>query len=857
VSQTSSPTGAYYTHAFTCPSFPDYPKYGIWANQDALVVSTNEGGPPTIYAMKLSTLVAGTTTQFLGVDIGYALNGFGFQSITPVDLEGSNPAAATTKPLFMRHRDDESHTAGTPDSATNDWIELWEMTINWAGSSATVAKIQDIAITEFDSKLCGLTSFTCIPQPGTTTKLDPLREPLMYKVPMRIFSDHEAIVMAFATDVTGADRAGVRWVEIRRPNSTSTWSLYQEGTYSPGTTNRWMPSINIDGDGNILMAYSTSSSTASDYPSLKYTGRKPCDPLGQMTIAEGTIKLGTSSKSGGDTRWGDYHHMSVDPYLDNTFYFTGLYESSGDKSNISSIRINPETNDATITEVFQVIPGTICGSSAQVGVVIENNGTGAITSGTIQWQVGAGATTNVNYTSTQLIAMNDLDTVYMTITGLVAGSNTVNFNNITTNGSSPDDNSCNDTRAITITSGAGSGLTVGAVVTVPPSCVPGNDGQVTLSVSGGTGPYTYSMNGGSSQASTLFTGIAQGNSTYLITDNVGCSGSGNIAVNPTTVITVTPSVSTPISCNGGATGAISVAAIGGTGSYTYSTDGSTYQASNTFSGLSSTTYTTYAKDGNGCVGSNTLLITEPTAVVLNAIPISVTCNGAGDGGITASASGGTAGYTYSLDGITYSSTATFSGLTPGPYTVYTLDNNSCPDTYNTTVTQPNALSLSGTSSNANPNNGTITLSGNGGVMPFTYSIDGGTTFQSGSLFTGLTGGSYSCIIVDNNGCSSSTTVFINTVGLDELTPSALQLVSLYPNPTSGSFTLEVTGVVNSSLDVKVFNMSGQLISEISIPVNNGIVNHSIELSKKIAIGQYYLGIYDGTNTPIITKIVKQ
>jgi hypothetical protein len=157
VSQTSNPQGAYWTYTFTCTQFPDYPKWSFCQASDAFLVTTNEGGPPTTYAMKLSTLLTGGTSPFIKIAIGYSLNGFGFQSITPVDLEGDNAAPAGMKPLFVRHRDDESHTNGTPDSGTNDWIELWEMTINWTNNTATVAKIQDISIAEIDSKLCGLT----------------------------------------------------------------------------------------------------------------------------------------------------------------------------------------------------------------------------------------------------------------------------------------------------------------------------------------------------------------------------------------------------------------------------------------------------------------------------------------------------------------------------------------------------------------------------------------------------------------------------------------------------------------------------------------------------------------------------
>ena len=72
VSQTNNPQGAYHTYQFTCPSFPDYPKWGFCPTSDAFLVSTNEGGPPRIYAMKLSSLLTGAASPFIGIPIGYS-----------------------------------------------------------------------------------------------------------------------------------------------------------------------------------------------------------------------------------------------------------------------------------------------------------------------------------------------------------------------------------------------------------------------------------------------------------------------------------------------------------------------------------------------------------------------------------------------------------------------------------------------------------------------------------------------------------------------------------------------------------------------------------------------------------------
>ena len=855
VSQTSNPQGSYYTYSFTCTSFPDYPKWSFCQASDAFLVTTNQGGPPTTYAMKLSTLLTGATSPFIKIAIGYSLNGFGFQSITPVDLEGDNAAPTGMKPLFVRHRDDESHTNGTPDSGTNDWIELWEMTINWTASTATVTKIQDISIAEIDSKLCGLTSFACIKQPGTTNTLDPLRETVMYKAPMRVFGTHQAMVLALSTDVDGADRSGVRWVELRRATgvTTATWTKYQEGTYAPGTgTSRWMPAINIDKNGNIIMAYSTSSNTTGDFPSIKMTGRKPCDPLGTMTVPETTIIAGTSSKTG-DTRWGDYHHMSIDDFDGLTFYFTGVYHNSSTKTNVSAIRMNPDAKDASIFDIFQVTPGGVCGSSTQLGVVVQNMGTAAITSGVIQWQIGSGALTNVNYTSNQLTSVGSLDTIFVNVTGLVNGSNSVTINSTTVNGTSPDDNICNDTKTYTLTVGAG-GFTVNSTVNAQPTCTT-NSGQVTLVPTGGTSPFTYALNNGTPQSSATFSNLAAGTYSYTITDNSGCSGTGSVTLSQPASITATSTQSAQITCNGAQNASITASAAGGQASYTYSIDGTTYQAGASFSGLGAGTYSVYAKDANGCIGQTSITISQPAVLNLNAVPTMISCFGSANGSISAMGSGGTSPYVYSIDGTTFSSQSVVNNLSAGIYTVTVKDVNGCLQTFNTTITEPTQVGVSGVSTGTATatTNGTITLTGNGGLTPYTYSING-TNYYSGSLFSNLAPGTYTCYVKDNNGCISTTTIIVEElVGLEE---NGINVIQLYPNPNNGIFELSVEGLSGDKLACKLFNVQGQLVSDFTLDVVNGKATKTIEMSKKLSAGVYYLGLYN-SDKAVVRQFIKE
>ena len=850
VSQTSNPQGAYWTYQFTCTSFPDYPKWSICPTSDALLVTTNQGGPPTTYAMKLSSLITGATSPFIKIAIGYSLNGFGFQSITPVDIEGDLSAPSGMKPLFVRHRDDESHSNGSPDSGTNDWIELWEMTINWTNSSATVAKIQDISIAEIDSKLCGLTSFTCIPQPNTTVKLDPLRETVMFKAPMRIFETHQAMVLSLSTDVNGADRAGVRWIELRRDAgvTTPTWYKYQEGTYAPGTTtSRWMPAINIDKWGNIIMAYSTSSNSSGDFPSLKMTGRRACDPLNVMTMTETTLIAGTGSKTS-DTRWGDYHHMCIDDFDGETFYYTGVYYAGGTKTRNIAIKMDPENLDAALVGIFQVANGDICGTSAQIGVIVENRGSTPIATGSFSWQIGTGNTTNVNYSSTQLNSVGSRDTIFVFVNGLNAGANTVNVSLVSANGSA-DDNTCNDLRSVSISVSGAQSFTTASNVITQPSCT-ANIGSVQLQTNGGSSPFTYSLNGGPVQTDATFSNLAPGSYTYTITDNTGCSITDVFNLTTPYSITSNYTQTATINCYGQSTAEISITATGGQGGYEYSIDGTTFQSGSVFSGLAAGQYQVISKDANGCLNEIAVEITQPNQLVLNAIPTMISCFGETDGSVLVSVSGGTPSYVNTIN----STSGLFTGLSQGPYTVTTTDANGCTQSFTTSITEPTAVNISAVPASATNgnNNGSITMSGSGGLSPYSYSING-TNYYSGSLFSNLAAGAYTCYVKDANGCINTITVTVDQVaGLaDENSIS----VNLYPNPNNGIFEIESSGLTGDKLNCKLFNIQGQLVSEFNLSVVDGKVSQTVEMSRKLTAGTYYLGLYNQSRV-VIKEFVK-
>jgi hypothetical protein len=786
--------------------------------------------------------------------IGYTLNGFGFQSITPVDLEGDLAAPAGQKPLFVRHRDDERHSNGSPDSPTNDWIEIWEMTINWTNNTGSVAKIQDVPITEIDSDLCGLTSFSCIAQPGTTVKLDPLRECVMYKSPMRVFNDHQAMALCLATDVNGNNRAGVRWLELRRPTgSTGSWTVYQEGTYAPGTTlNRWMPSINIDKYGNIMMAYSTSGATAPDYPSIQMTGRKACDPLGQMTVPEMVIKQGMSARTS-NTRWGDYHHMCVDDFDGLTFYYTGVVMNSNNNivTNVSAFKMNPDSLDLAILDAFTVQTGGICGASTQIAVVVENRGANAVNTFTVSAQAGSASASSQNYTSSNLGSYQQIDTVYIIATGLQVGSNTLQLQLSNINAFSNDENTCNDEFQLPFTVDGSTSIVVNPITNQQPSCN-GNDGILELQTTGVTGQVFYTLNNGSAQNNPIFSGLSAGLYTYIVADSSGCSVGGSIDLIANVVIDATLQQTTTIACAGSQTANLVVTPSGGTAPYSYSINSGADQASNAFNNLGAGTYTIGVIDANGCSTSILYTVTEPASLNVNMIPTMISCNGANDGMLTAQVSGGTSPYTYAINGGTAVGNPVFNNLPAGTYMLTATDANGCQQAFTSTITEPSALTLVASTTVSNGNDGTIALSGAGGNSPYTYSMDG-QTYYSGSFFSNLAIGTYTCYVKDNNGCVTTIEVTVNSSSLSELT---FDLMSLYPNPNNGIFELEIEGVNSASLDAKLFNAQGQQVAVFVLKSTNGKVKQTVELSPKIAAGTYYLGVYEQTQGAVI-QFVKQ
>ena len=193
-------------------------------------------------------------------------------------------------------------------------LASWKFHVDWTTTAnSTFTGPTNISVASY-TPACGSTG-TCIPQSGTSQQLDSLSDRVMFRLAYRNFGDHESLVTNDA--VTAGSSVGIRWYELR--NISGTPSVFQQGTFAPDATFRWMGSIAMDKVGNIGLGYSASSSSI--HPQIRVTGRLAGDAAGTMTQGESTIVSGAGSQTGSLSRWGDYSSMVVDPVDGCTFWY--------------------------------------------------------------------------------------------------------------------------------------------------------------------------------------------------------------------------------------------------------------------------------------------------------------------------------------------------------------------------------------------------------------------------------------------------------------------------------------------------------------------------------------------------------
>lgn len=244
-----------------------------------------------------------------------------------------------------------------------------------------------------------------------------------------------------------------------------------------------------------------------------------------------------------------------------------------------------------------------------------------------------------------------------TATNLIAGSYSVTVK---------DANNCTTSAAITV--GANNTLTSSASVSNI-NCFNGNDGAITIAANGGSGNYQYTWNNGSTSAS--LSNLSTGSYFVTISDGSACQKTDSFTINAPTAIS-TALQSTNVLCANGNSGSATITASGGTPSYAYTW--SNGDKTNTISNLAAGTYALTVKDANGCMKTDSVIVTENSAIVLTVSKTNST-SGQNNGSASVSTSGGTPGYSYAWSN--GAQTAAVTGLAPGTYTLTVKDANGC------------------------------------------------------------------------------------------------------------------------------------------------------------------------------------
>jgi hypothetical protein len=248
-------------------------------------------------------------------------------------------------------------------------------------------------------------------------------------------------------------------------------------------------------------------------------------------------------------------------------------------------------------------------------------------------------------------------------------------------------------------------------------------------------------------------------------------------------------------------------------------------------------------------------------VVAAAVPIQVsatatpiTCNGDANGFVTGTASGGTGAYLFSIDNVIFGAGSTFGNLLPGTYTVYVEDENGCTSSSMAEVTQPAPLVLAGVVTDDNgTGNGSIDVTVAGGTTGYSFSWTGPNGFTASTQsISGIVGGTYTLTVTDANGCTATQTFDVVT-GIEELL-SGLAL-AVFPNPTSGAFTLALDGLTGEVLAWELRDLAGRLVDAEVLGARTGEVRIAFDVAEA-ASGVYLLNVQSGSTRSTVRVLVQ-
>jgi hypothetical protein len=317
-------------------TFNDYGKFGLW-NDGCLYGgfngfnnATGNYAGPIFASFNTANMYAGAA---LTGSIGFISSGTLF-SMFPANLLGTS--IGSMPPV------------GTPAYFVNESLVALRFEVRKftpganCGGGGTLGTATNVSQTSYIRP-----GQNIVPQPNTTSTLDSLGDRLMQKVQYRKIGAAESLWVVHSTRASSSSTVRPQWAQIDVSGGVVATSPLQQQIFAPDTTlYRWMPSLAVDGQGNMAMGYSRSNGTSPNFPGLYYAGRLAGDPANTLPQTETVLQAGSGSQINGPGslsgtaihRWGDYSAMSVDPSDDCTFWYTNLYYDSQTNGNSSNWR---------------------------------------------------------------------------------------------------------------------------------------------------------------------------------------------------------------------------------------------------------------------------------------------------------------------------------------------------------------------------------------------------------------------------------------------------------------------------------------------------------------------------------------
>jgi gliding motility-associated-like protein len=295
---------------------------------------------------------------------------------------------------------------------------------------------------------------------------------------------------------------------------------------------------------------------------------------------------------------------------------------------------------------------------------------------------------------------------------------------------------------------------VGEVIITPADCNDEN-GSLEIKNSSGHGQVQYSINGGSFQVSNLFSGLSQGPYLIHIVDQMGCKDSVAVVLGQLPSPNLDSVLIEPAFCNE-SNGQLSITASGGSGALSYSLDSISFQSSPVFDHLPSNSYSVWVRDAAGCTLREDVQVGSLQSSQILSVETSATTCAENNGSIHVIVDN-ELGTEYSIDGVNFQTNSFFPNLVDNLYLVTIHDKDGCLDTLSAFVapsSNPDIELIDLSPASCNQDNGSLSLSGNLGVGPYRFAIDG-LGFYNAGLFDSLSPGFHEAMIIDQSGCLDS------------------------------------------------------------------------------------------------------